>query len=105
MRPLALLYNGGPLCGPSPIFSKHPEFGEFTLNRKTERRECLDPRLNGVILEEVNSLKYLGFISGKSEGVVEDMNGKVNEEGKVSGTMNRIWKVRSLGDKFKKNDV
>ena len=30
-RPLALLYNGGPLCGLFAIFSKHPEFGELTL--------------------------------------------------------------------------
>ena len=30
-RPVALLYNDGPLCGQFPIFSKHPEFGEFTL--------------------------------------------------------------------------
>ena len=28
---MALLYNGGPLCGPFPIFSKYPIFGEFTL--------------------------------------------------------------------------
>ena len=28
---MALLYNGGPLCDPFPIFSKHPVFGEFTL--------------------------------------------------------------------------
>ena len=31
-RPLALLYNGGPLCGLFPMFSKHLEFGEFTLS-------------------------------------------------------------------------
>ena len=24
-------YNGGALCGPFPIFIKHPEFGGFTL--------------------------------------------------------------------------
>ena len=29
---IGLLYNGGPLCGPFPKSSKHPEFGEFTLN-------------------------------------------------------------------------
>ena len=28
---MALLYNDGPLCGPFPISSKHPEFGEYTL--------------------------------------------------------------------------
>ena len=32
LQPLALLYNSGPLYGPFPIFSKHPGFGEFTLN-------------------------------------------------------------------------
>ena len=29
-------------------------------------------------------------------GVVEDENGRWNEGAKVSGAMNRIWKVRSL---------
>ena len=32
LRPLALLHIGGPLCGPIPIFGKHPVFGEFILN-------------------------------------------------------------------------
>ena len=31
LRPLALLYSGGPLCGPIPVFGKHPVFSEFTL--------------------------------------------------------------------------
>ena len=29
--PLAPLLTDGPLCGPSPISSKHPEFGEYYL--------------------------------------------------------------------------
>ena len=38
-RPLALLYNGGPLCSPSPIFGKQPEFGEFTLGENLKKAE------------------------------------------------------------------
>ena len=32
MRLSAALQTDGPLCGPFPIFSKHPEFGEFSLH-------------------------------------------------------------------------
>ena len=33
--------NGGPLCGPFPIFSKHPVYGEFTLNhKKISKLQC-----------------------------------------------------------------
>ena len=33
---LGLIIDGGPLCGPFPIFSKHPEFGEFVLPLQNE---------------------------------------------------------------------
>ena len=64
---------------------------------KTERRDRLNLNLNGEMLEEVNSFKCLGSIIGKNEGVVEDVIGRVNEEAKVSGAMNRLCKVRPLG--------
>ena len=63
----------------------------------TERRDCLNLSLNGEIQEEVNSVKYLESIIGKNEGLLEDVTGRVNEEGKVSGATNRLWKVRSQG--------
>ena len=36
VQPLAFLYDGGPLYAPFPIFSKHLEFGEFTLHDELE---------------------------------------------------------------------
>ena len=41
----------------------------------TERREHLDLSLNGEILEEVDSFKYLGSILSKNGSVVEDVMG------------------------------
>ena len=60
-------------------------------------RESLDLNLNGEILEEVDSFKYLGSIVSKNGGVVEDMMGRVNEGAKASGAMSRIWKVGTFG--------
>ena len=45
----------------------------------TERKERLDLSLDGEILEEVNSFKYLGSFIGKNGCVVEDVIGRVNE--------------------------
>ena len=44
----------------------------------TERRERLDLRLKGEMLEEVDSFKYLGSIVSKNGGVVEDVISRVN---------------------------
>ena len=69
---------------------------------KVERRERLNLRLNEEILEEVDSFRYLGSIVGKNGGVSEDVISRVNEGAKVSGAMNRIWRVRSLGVNVKR---
>ena len=53
---LGLKYNGGPLCGPFPIFSKHPEFGEFT--QKLIRYSTFQ--------SEYPSNKYPTFVFGPS---------------------------------------
>ena len=64
---------------------------------RTERGGNLDLSLNGEMLEEVDSFKYLGSIVSKNGGVVEDVISRVNEGAKVSGALSRIWKVGSFG--------
>ena len=63
---------------------------------KTERRERFDLSLNGETMEELDSFKYLGSIVSKNGDDVEDVMSRVNKRAKVSGAMNRIWKVGSL---------
>ena len=63
---------------------------------KTERRDRLNLSLNGEMLEEVVSFKYLGSTIGKNGGVVEDVIGRVNDGAKVSDAMKRLWKVGLL---------
>ena len=50
---------------------------------RTERGENMDLSLNGELLEEVDSFKYLGSIVSKSGGVVEYVISRVNEGAKV----------------------
>ena len=52
--------------------------------------------LNGEILEEVDSFKYLGSVVSRKGGVVEDVNARVNEGAKVGGALKSVWKVRSV---------
>ena len=56
----------------------------------TEIREHLDLNLNGELLKEVDSSKYLGSIISKNGGVVEDVISIVNEGAKVSVALSRI---------------
>ena len=49
------------------------------------------------MIEEVDSFKFFGSIIAKIGGVVEDLIGRVIEGAKVSGALNRLWKVWSLG--------
>ena len=60
---------------------------------RTKRGEHLNSSLNGEILEEVYSFKYLGSAVSKKGGVVDDVISSVNEVAKVSGALSRIWKV------------
>ena len=64
---------------------------------RTERRENLDLNLNGEMLEEVDSFKYLGSVVSKNWGVVDDVISRVNERAKVSGALSRIWKAGLFG--------
>ena len=57
--------------------------------------------MNGEMLEDVDSFKYLGSIIGENGGVVEDMIGRMNRA-KVSGVMNRLLKVWSVGVNLKR---
>ena len=57
----------------------------------------LDLSLNGEMLEEVGSFKYLGSTVSKNGGVVEDVISRVNEGAKVSGALSKIWRVGSFG--------
>ena len=64
---------------------------------RIEREGNLDLSLNGEMLEEVDSFKYLGSVLSKNGGVVEDVISRVNEGAKVSGALSMIWKVGSFG--------
>ena len=46
---------------------------------RTERRDRLDLSLNEEILEEADSLKYLGSMLIKNGGVVNDVISRLNE--------------------------
>ena len=57
---------------------------------RTERGKNLDLCLNGEMLEEVDSFKYLGSVASKNGGFVNDVISRVNEGAKVSGAFSRI---------------
>ena len=69
---------------------------------KTERRDRLNLSLKREMLEEVVSFMYFGSVMGKKGGVIEDVIGRVNEGVKVSGAMNKLLKVSSLGVNVKR---
>ena len=66
----------------------------------TERRDHLNLSLNGEMVEEADSFKYLGSIIGKNEGVFEDEIGRVNKGAKVSGPMNQKGRLNVTEMKF-----
>ena len=41
--------------------------------------------LNGEVLEEVDSFKYLGLVVSRKGGGVDDVNARINERAKVWG--------------------
>ena len=59
--------------------------------------EHLDLSLNGEILDEVKSSKYLGPDVSKNGGVVDDVISSVNKGAKVSGALSRMRKVGLFG--------
>ena len=50
----------------------------------------MDLRLNGEMLEEIDSDKYLESIGSRNGGVFEDVINRVNEGAKVLGAFSRI---------------
>ena len=53
--------------------------------------------LNGELLEEVEHFKYLGLQIGREEGVEVDVNLRVGEARRATGTVVKLWKYESLG--------
>ena len=62
----------------------------------------LNVRLNGEMLEEVDSFKYLGSLIEADGGVIMEVKQRVNEAGRVLGGMKRVWNSRYLGMKAKR---
>ena len=52
--------------------------------------------LNGEVLEEVDSFKYLGLVVSRKGGGVDDVNARINERATVWGVFKSVWKVRSV---------
>lgn len=58
--------------------------------------------LNGEVLEEVDSFKYLGSVVEASGGVAADVRHRVNEGSKMLGAMKGVIKGRGVGMNVKK---
>ena len=65
-------------------------------------RARLDVRLNGEVLEEVGSFKYLGSVISKGGGVSEDVSQRVNAGAAAYGAMKSIWREKEVGMRVKK---
>ena len=65
-------------------------------------RARLDVRLNGEVLEEVESFKYLGSVISKGGGVSEDVSQRVNAGAAAYGAMKSIWREKEVGMRVKK---
>ena len=65
-------------------------------------RAELNVRLNGEVLEEVETFKYLGSIIGKDVGVSKDVSQRVSDGAAAYGTMKSIWRVKEVGIRVKK---
>ena len=65
-------------------------------------RAELNVRLNGEVLEEVESFKYLGSVISKGVGVSNDVRQRVSEGAAAYGAMKSIWKVKEVGMRVKK---
>ena len=59
--------------------------------------------LNGEMLEEVGSFKYLGSCVAANGGVEEDVRQRLNEGCKVMGVLNGLFKCRALHKAVKKS--
>ena len=59
-------------------------------------------QLNGEILEEVNSFRYLGSMVSRGSGVHVDVKHKIMQGRAVCGALRRVWTNRKLGMDVKK---
>ena len=66
-------------------------------------RAELNVRLNGEVLEEVDSFKYLGSVISKNGGVSVDVRQRVSEGASAYGAMKSIWREREVGMRVKKS--
>ena len=64
---------------------------------RDRQRVQLRVRLNGELLEEVESFKYLGSVISKDAGVSMDVRQRVNEGAAAYGAMKSIWRVKEVG--------
>ena len=62
----ASLHNDEPLCGPFPIFSMHPEFGEFTLGETFDRIIILLESNRGKLFPGIKENIYINKVQCKS---------------------------------------
>ena len=62
----------------------------------------LNIQLNGETMEEVQSFKYLGSCFSNDGGVKEDVSMRVGEGMKTFGAMKRLWNVRSVNVRAKR---
>ena len=69
---------------------------------RREDRANLNLSLNGKILEEVHSFKYLGATVSENGGVGSDVRERVNQGAKVIGAMKGVWKERALSTRVKR---
>ena len=68
----------------------------------SEDPAILNIRLNGEIMEVVNSLKYLGSCFSSEGGVKGDVGMRVGEGMGTFGAMKRVWGERSVALKVKR---
>ena len=59
-------------------------------------------QLNGEILEEVNSFRYLGSMVSRGSGVHVDVKHKIMQGRAVCGALRRVWTNRKFGMDVKK---
>ena len=65
-------------------------------------RAELNVRLNGEVLEEVETFKYLGSVIGKGTGVSKDVRQRVSDGAAAYGAMKSVWRVKEVGMRVKK---
>ena len=65
-------------------------------------RAGLNVRLNGDVLEEVESFKYLGSVISRGGGVSVDVRQRMSDGAAAYGAMKSIWRVKEVGVRVKR---